>query len=147
MSFTYLRYHVIFATKEREKYLHEETRRRTLQYIGGLAREHNGMLHIGGGVPDHVHLLLTIPPTLAVSDFIGKLKSLSSGWIHRTFPDLKLFGWQDGYSAFTVSPSTLPRLKNYIAHQETHHLKLDSREELIRLLEKHGIAFDLKYVN
>ncbi|MBN2431265.1 MAG: IS200/IS605 family transposase [Acidobacteria bacterium] len=146
MSFTYLRYHVVFATKGRARFLYGDTLPRTVQYIGGIARNHGGILHLGGGMPDHVHLLITVPPTRTVSDFIGSLKSFSSGWIHRTFPDLKLFGWQDGYAAFTVSPSIEPQLSRYIERQAHHPLKLDSRLEMIRLLEKHGIPYDEKYL-
>lgn len=146
MSFVSLHYHVVFATKERACFLHGEKLTRMLEYLGGIAREHHGIVACAGGMPDHVHLLISIPPVVAVADFIGKLKALSSGWTHRTFNDLALFSWQDGYAAFTVSPSVIPSLRRYIETQIAHHQKTDSLTELIRLLNKHGIVYDEKYL-
>jgi REP element-mobilizing transposase RayT len=146
MSFTSLFYHVVFSTKDRRPSLGRESLTRTCQYIGGIARELKGLLLIGDGMPDHVHLATEIPPTARISDFIGKLKSNSSGWIHETFPDLRDFGWQDGYSAFTVSPSVLPRVKEYIRTQEEHHRNLTFQEELVALLKKHGVEYDERYI-
>jgi len=146
LAFTYLRYHVIFSTKDRIRFLHGEVLLRTVDYISGIARRNGGTVHIGGGMPDHIHLLITIPSTRAIAEFIGRLKSLSSGWIHRTFPDLKLFSWQDGYAVFCVSPSVIKHVYRYIEQQERHHQDLDSRQELIRLLQKHDIHYDPEHV-
>ena len=78
--------------------------------------------------------------------FISKVKSNSSGWIHGTFPELRGFAWQDGYSSFTVSPSVLPRVMQYIRNQREHHRKTTFQEELIGLLKKHGIKYDERYI-
>ena len=62
------------------------------QYLGGLARGLGGIAVQVGGVDDHIHILNKIPPTLAVSDFIGKLKSNSSSWMEQICP---YFEWQE----------------------------------------------------
>ncbi len=77
---------------------------------------------------------------------IGAIKANSSGWIHRTFPDLVAFAWQAGYSAFTVSKSQEGRVRKYIEGQEEHHRLKPFRDELIALLKAHEIEFDESYL-
>ena len=146
MSYHQLTYHVVFSTKDRVRFLPGEKLVRTLQYLGGIARERNGHVIRAGGMADHVHLLVSIPPTVAVADFIGQLKALASGWIHRTYKDLALFSWQDGYAAFTVSPSVLPAVREYIERQKEHHGNADSLSELRNLLKKHDVPFEDAYL-
>jgi REP element-mobilizing transposase RayT len=114
--------------------------------MGGHARNLDGQLLMGNGVSDHVHLAAVIPAKLAVSEFVGKLKSNASGWIHDTFSDLGEFSWQNGYAAFSISPSILPKVKQYIRNQQEHHRKMTFQEELIALLEKHGVEYDKRYI-
>jgi len=66
--------------------------------------------------------------------------------IHETFPDMKDFHWQDSYAAFTVSPSTLPQVLGYIQDQQRHHAKMSFQDELIELLERHGVKYDERYI-
>ena len=110
-------------------------------------REQNGRLLEGGGAPDHVHLAAMASPAVALSRFVATTKSNCTGWIHKTCPDMSSFAWQEGYSAFSVSPSMLPRLKKYIREQKTHHAKMTFQEELIALLEKHGVEYDERYIS
>ena len=142
MSYTSMNYHVVFSTKDRRPFLQDDLLTRTCQYIGGMVRELNGVLLEANGQPDHLHMAIVIPPTSAASDFIGKVKAYASGWIHRTFPDLQDFRWQDGYAAFTVSPSALAKVIAYIQTQQEHHKTLTFEEELARLLDKHEIEYD-----
>ena len=142
MSYTSMNYHVVFSTKDRRPFLQDDLLPRVCQYAGGMVRELNGVLLEANGQPDHLHLALVIPPTLAVSDFIGKVKAYASGWIHRALPDLEAFKWQDGYAAFTVSPSALDKVIAYIRGQQEHHKTLSFEEELMSLLDKHGIEYD-----
>ena len=106
-TFTSLRYHVVFSTKHRRRFLTHDIEDRVWSYLGGIARE-NGMSPIRiGGVEDHIHLIVGIPPTLAVSRAVQLLKGGSSSWIHETFAELRSFGWQDGYAAFTIGRSQI----------------------------------------
>jgi hypothetical protein len=81
-----------------------------------------------------------------LSDFVGKLKSNSSRWIHETFPELQEFAWQLGYSAFSVSVSQKQGVLDYIAGQEEHHRKVSFQEELVSFLKKHEIEYDERWV-
>ena len=146
MSYTSLFYHIVFATKERRPFLSDELAPRAIQYIGGIVRNINGRLLAGGGVDDHLHLIVTTRPVTALADFVGTLKANCTGWIHETFPDMRAFAWQDGYAAFSVSRSVLGRTIQYVKTQQEHHRKITFQEELIALLEKHGIEYDKRYV-
>ncbi len=99
-----------------------------------------------GGIDDHVHILLTVPPTIAISKAVQLLKGNSSNWIHKEFQLLKLFAWQDGYGAFTVSKSNLPAVIQYIERQREHHRRQNFQQEYRLLLKKHGVEYDEQYV-
>jgi putative transposase len=145
-TFTSLHYHVVFGTKHRETWIRQEFEQRIWEYLGGIART-NGMSALCvGGVEDHVHILLGLPPILAVSKAMQLLKGGSSKWIHDTFPELAGFGWQDGYGAFTVSQSALNDTIHYIQNQREHHQRKSFQDEYLAFLHKHGIAFDERYV-
>ncbi len=90
--------------------------------------------------------LVGAPPTLCVSEFVGKVKSNSCGWIHENCPRLHCFGWQDGYAAFTVCRPHLNQVYRYIAEQEQHHRCVSFQDELRRLLRENGIEFDERYL-
>ena len=82
----------------------------------------------------------------AVCDLLRDVKSLSSGWIHDTFANLRGFAWQEGYGAFTVSKSSKEEVIRYIAGQQQHHKRMTFEKELALLLEKHEIEYDPRYV-
>ena len=115
-------------------------------YMGGIIRAEKGVLYEIGGVADHVHMLLRWRTDDAVSNLMRHVKGRSSLWVHETFPALGGFGWQDGYSVFSVSKSREESVKRYIANQAEHHRKEDFRSELLRLLKAHGIEFNERYV-
>jgi REP element-mobilizing transposase RayT len=145
-TYTSLTYHVIFSTKNREPVLDECTRERLWPYLGGIARE-NGMRALEtGGALDHMHILLSIPPTLAVSKAIQLIKGGSSHWVKSRFPKLASFAWQDGYAALTVSQSNIDAVRRYIRDQAEHHRKRTFLQEYRALLKRHQIAFDEKYL-
>src|SRR5262249_33090832 len=104
-SYTNLLHHVIFSTQDRRPYLDAELQPRVFAYLGGILDELRARPILIGGMPDHVHILLTIPATLAVADALRVLKTNSSRWIHETWPSTRDFAWQAGYGAFSVSQS------------------------------------------
>jgi REP element-mobilizing transposase RayT len=141
-----LLYHITFATKNRKPYLQDGFREKLFAYMAGTVNDLGGHAHVIGGFYDHVHLLIRIPAKTSVSEFVGKVKSNSSR--HATASQFKIlkFGWQDGFGAFTVSPSQMARVAAYIANQIKHHRKESLEKEYVRLLQKHGIEFDEKYL-
>lgn len=145
-TYTSLHYHLVFSTKNRERWIVPDIEGRVWSYLGGIAKE-NKMTPIQiGGVEDHVHILVGASPTLAPSKIAQLSKGGSSAWIHEKFPDMKAFAWQDGYGAFTVSRSNLDEVATYIRGQREHHRHKTFQEEYITFLRKHGVQYDDRYV-
>jgi putative transposase len=86
------------------------------------------------------------PRTLGVSTLIKELKQGSSVWVKTEFQTMSSFHWQNGYGAFSVSPSHLAALKRYIENQEAHHRRESFQDEFRRLLQKYEVEFDERYV-
>lgn len=105
-----LHYHIVFSTKERQPLILNEWRPRLHSYLGGIIRGINGVGEIVGGVNDHVHLLASLRPVHCVADVMRDLKKDSSNWVKENFD--RNFAWQEGYAAFTVSPSATDAVRN-----------------------------------
>jgi len=138
--------HCVFSTKNHQKWLNPEMREQLFPYQGGIARDRGFKLIKSGGVEDHIHLLISLPSTLTIAQAIQYLKGGSSKWIHDKFPNMKDFSWQEGYGAFTIGISQLENTIVYINKQVEHHKKKTYREELIEILNLHGIQFEEKYL-
>jgi len=96
-----------------------------------------------GGTENHVHILMHLPPKLALAKAVQLLKANSSKWMGEQGKD---FSWQEGYGAFSVSSSNLDQVTRYIQNQEAHHRKSSFEEEFRALLRKHGVECDPNYV-
>ncbi|HEV3410604.1 MAG TPA: IS200/IS605 family transposase, partial [Chthoniobacterales bacterium] len=113
-TYTSLHYHLVFSTKQREPWIDTAWRGRLHEYLGGTVNGLEGSSDIVGGVADHVHLLVELKATHCLAAFLRELKKASSVWVHETMR-LVGFAWQEGYSAFTVSPSARQAVRDYIA--------------------------------
>ncbi|MGH9932379.1 MAG: IS200/IS605 family transposase [Pyrinomonadaceae bacterium] len=143
-TFSSLHYHLVFSTKERVPFIKAEWRPRVHSYLGGIIRKMNGVAEIVGGVVDHVHLLVSLRPVHCLADVMRDMKKDSSTWVKENFD--QRFSWQEGYAAFTVSPSATESVRSYIANQEEHHSKQSFVDELKELLERAGVEYDEKYL-
>jgi putative transposase len=141
-----LLYHIVFSTKNRQRWLTDGFRDEVFAYMIGIAKNQGGVGIRVGGFYDHVHLLVRIPAKLAVSEFVGTLKSNSSKQINDTSEQLRKFGWQDGFGAFTVSVSQKNRVVEYIENQMEHHASHSFQDEYLHLLKKHEVEYDPRYV-
>ena len=145
-TYTTLMIHGVFSTKGRGELITPDLLPELVKVVGGIVRDLDGKLLALNGPANHVHLLAVCHPKHALSDVFRDIKSISTDWIHAKFPALKDFAWQTGYSAFSVSPSNAEKVKAYIAGQQKHHRKQTFEDELIALLECHGIEYDRRYV-
>ncbi len=143
-TFTSLRIHIVFSTKERRPWIKPGWRTTLHEYLGGTVRGLGAVPEAIGGVEDHVHLLIGYRPTLTISDFVRELKKASSNWVAEQFEPQ--FGLQDGYSAFSVSASQKEHVRIYIGNQEAHHQRRSFREELAELLMRHGIEVNPEHL-
>lgn len=145
-SYSSLPVHVVFGTKDRARYLDPVLRPQLFAYMGGIVRELHGAARIINRIDDHAHALLSLPADLSVSECLRVVKTNSSRWVHEKFPDREKFGWQTWFGAFAVSASNESAVVQYIQDQEQHHRKMTFEEEFKVLLQKHGIAFDPRYL-
>jgi putative transposase len=145
-TYTSLHFHIVFSTKNREPFIAAEWRSRLHEYLGGMVRGMGGVSLGVGGVADHVHLLVGLKPTHCLADFLRDLKKDATNWVKDTLGH-RFFAWQEGYSAFTVSPTAVEPVRGYVSNQEEHHRNKSFREELIELLRKADIAFDERYLD
>jgi putative transposase len=139
--------HIVFSTKERVPFLlSSELRRRVHSYLAGIGKSRGCFLECVGGVEDHVHLLCRMSRTETVANFVRDLKRDSSLWIKTIEEAPKEFEWQDGYGAFSISPSHVEPLTHYIETQEWHHRTESFQDEFRRLLAKYEVEYDEQYV-
>ena len=144
-TFHSINLHVVFGTKNRQSVLHDELRVEVFAYIGGIARNREAVLLHSGGVEDHVHLLLGVPPKIAPSDLLREVKANSSRWLKED-KQVHGFGWQDGFSVFSVSPSRIAATREYLDRQRVHHERVSFGRELCDMYDAHGLPYDERYL-
>src|SRR5262245_38585623 len=130
--------HCVFSTKGREPLIAESMKRKLWAYIGGIARTNQFKALAVGGMPDYIHVLLSLPPTMAVAKALQLVKGGSSKWMNDHLPRLT-FAWQDSYGAFSIGISQVNDTIRYINTQERHHAKVTFEDEFKRFLKRHGI--------
>ena len=148
MPSTYLSlyYHLVFGTKDRAPLIEPSWRSRLHEYLGGTVAGLKGFPQGVGGMADHVHVLVGLKATHCLADFMRELKKVSSAWVHDEI-GMQRFAWQEGYAAFTVSPSARSEVQSYIARQAVHHRNRAFREELVELLKKAGVEYHTRYLD
>ena len=137
-SFSNLKYHIVFSTKLRIPWITQDLEPKLYAYIGGILGRKNGQLVEIGGIEDHIHILVGLPPSSSVASIVGAVKSNSSSFAKEKGenPD---FSWQLGYAAFTVSESQVPRVRRYIQRQKDHHRERNYESEVRALCRRHGV--------
>ncbi|MBS1261274.1 MAG: hypothetical protein MAG453_00595 [Calditrichaeota bacterium] len=138
--------HIVFATRHRQPVLSKENRERLYRYIWGICRQKECRLHRIGGYDEHVHILISLHPSISLANFVQLIKGRSSHWItdESVFPGF--VRWQRGYSAFNVCYKERSRVVEYIKNQEEHHHSVSFLEEYRDLLEDAGFEMDERYL-
>lgn len=141
-TYTQIIYHLVFATRLREPVLAKSRRDDLYRFMWGVLKNRHCHLYRIGGIEDHVHILTSLHPTMALSDVVKELKTASSVWIkgEHVFPQFT--HWQEGYGAFTHALPDKARLIDYIKNQEQHHKTVTFREEYEALLVEAGLETD-----
>ncbi len=133
MALWRLYYHLVWATKKRTPLITEDIESDLHGYIIGKADSLRCVTHAVGGIEDHLHLLVSIPPKLSLSDFVNQIKGSSSHYVNHNFENYrKKFSWQRGYGVFSLGRKQLPEAEDYVVSQKQHH----SEGNLIPWLEK-----------
>jgi REP element-mobilizing transposase RayT len=139
-----LRIHLLWSTRGRRPWLDREWHGRLFARSDVLAASLGARLVCAGAGRDHLHLYVELPAELALAPLVEALKTGTTRWIRRTFPNRREFGWQQGYAAFSVSPGDDARLLDDLRHQDVRHRQHDFAGEYLGLLERHGVQYTLQ---
>ena len=142
MSFANLYYHIMFHTKYNAMAINVENERILYSYINGFCNNYGVKLIRLGGMPDHIHMLVNMPTTVSVSDFVKQLKVATSKMLYQDGHFQYFEGWQNGYSAFTYAFKDIDMIINYIKGQKEHHKVFSFRDEYRKILIENGISPD-----
>ena len=138
--------HLVFHTKYSSVTIREEDLPKLFAYIDGIVVNQNAMVIQIGGVPNHIHILCTLPRIVSMANFVEEIKKCSSRWIKTLDSYYSKFAWQGGYGIFSVSASQVQKVKDYVTNQKEHHRKKTFQEEYEAFLKAYNIEYDPKYV-
>ena len=136
-------FRIVFSTKQRMQLIPADRQSRLWNYLAGIALNHGIQVLAVGGTEDHVHMLVVLPADMALLDAARSLKANSSKWVRETD---RLFGWQEGYGGFSVSPSQFEGVKQYIANQAVHHRIRSFEQEFLAMLQAANIDVEANRV-
>ncbi len=122
MPFWRCYYHVIWATKNRAPLITAQIEQIIYNTLRDKARELESPILSVNSVPDHIHVAASIPPKLAVAQWVKQMKGVSTREVNALFPDLETtFGWQQSYGVLTFGAKNLDFVVAYIERQKEHH--------------------------
>jgi len=121
MSYYRLFYHFAWATKKRQPLITEDNHELIYAAIKAKVEELKGIVHALNGMPDHVHLVVTVPPSLPLTMFIGQVKGSSSHLASHLRNNDIAFAWQTEYGVVSISESHIPLVIRYVSLQQQHH--------------------------
>jgi REP element-mobilizing transposase RayT len=138
--------HLIFSTKDRQNLIDKAIQNELYAYVGGICKEIECYPYAIGGVENHIHILCLLSKKVALVDLLKTVKAQSSRWIKTKGKKYQKFYWQKGYGAFSINPSEISFVKDYIYRQEEHHRKKTFKQELLYFLNKYDVAYDERYM-
>ncbi|MCL2414148.1 MAG: IS200/IS605 family transposase [Bacteroidales bacterium] len=145
-TYTQIYIHYVFAVQNRIGLIQSGWRDELYKYMTGtVANKGHKLLQIGG-MPDHVHALVSMSPKQSPSELMADVKRSSSLWINENRFVKGKFSWQEGFGAFSYGKSQITSIATYIQNQEDHHKKRTFREEYLEILKKFDVEYDERYV-
>lgn len=138
--------HIVFSTKYRKPLIQAEIEDELYSYLGGICNKLECHVIKVGGYTDHIHILCMLSKKITLMKLMEELKAHSSKWIKTKGEQYSNFYWQNGYGAFSVKPSDVEIVKNYIANQKEHHGKKTFQNEYRAFLNTYEVDYDERYV-
>ena len=145
-TFTKILVHFVFSTKNRMPTVAPAVEPGLHAYMVGISRNLECWTLAINGMPDHIHMLVSLSKKISVVTFMEEVKRDSSRWMNKEHPQRETFRWQDGYAGFSIGESGVEPLKVYIANQKKHHERKSFQEELLELLKKYHVEYDERYI-
>jgi REP element-mobilizing transposase RayT len=142
MSYVQLLYHTVIRTKASQPVLPLSRSDELYRYIWGVIKNKDGVLYRINGMEEHVHILLSLPPTLALADFMRDMKAETSRMLKRTAGFEHFTAWGEGYAALSYSLRDKDKIVNYIRNQREHHKTVSFKEEYTLFLREMGLELD-----
>ena len=144
-TFSQIYIQVVFAVSGRLSLIRSEHKENINKYITGIVRNKGQKLIAINGMSDHIHILIGLKPSMALSDLVRDIKSNSTNFINKKRLCRGKFGWQEGFGAFSYGHSQLDTIIGYIQDQEKHHSERSFKREYFALLKKFEIPFEEQY--
>src|SRR5690606_35883444 len=141
-TYTQIYIQIVFAVEGRQNLISPRHREELQKYITGIVINRKQKLIAIFCMPDHIHLLVGISPTIAISDLVRDIKSGSSNFINEKKWVRGRFNWQEGFGAFSYSRSQIGAVSDYILEQESRHEGRTFRKEYLSLLRKFDVEYD-----
>lgn len=145
-TYTQIYIQAVFAVQGRQSLIRSHYNDELQKYITGIVSGKNQKLIAINNLPDHVHMLIGLKPSAALSDLVRDIKAASSGFINDRRWVVGKFSWQEGFGAFSYSHSQLSTVIRYIQNQQAHHRRTSFKEEYVELLKRFNVAHDQRYV-
>ena len=145
-TYTQIYIQIVFAVKGRQNLIAKQNREELHKYITGIVQNREQKMLSIFSMPDHTHLLISLKPSISISDVVRDIKAGSSKFINDSNWIKGKFNWQEGFGAFSYSKSQIDNVIKYILNQEEHHKKQTFKEEYLDFLHKFEIEFDEKYL-
>ena len=133
MSYWRLYYHFTWGTKKRLFLIEESFEAELHRVIAAKATELGAIVHAVGGIEDHVHLVVSVPPKLSLSRFIGQVKGNSSHFVNKVVGPGYKFHWQAEYGVESFGEKNLPYVVRYVKSQREHHGESTTQNRLERV--------------
>ena len=138
--------HLIFSTKNRERFLTSEIDAELYPYLASIFKAMKSPALIINGTSDHVHTLFSLSRVVTIASLVEEVKTESSKWIKTKGREFRNFHWQSGYGAFSIGQSQLPTVKRYISRQKEHHRRVSFQDEYRKFLKLYEVDYDERYV-
>ena len=138
--------HITFSTKHRHPFIDDDIGTRLFEYISGICKNLECNPIVIGGHKDHIHILCLLSRKISQSKLLEEIKKNSSKWIKSVDTKYKNFYWQDGFGIFSVNPSEIDIVRDYINNQKERHKKISFQEEYLAFLKKYKIEYDERYL-
>jgi len=135
-AYSEINLHITWHVKGNRPVLQDEVEIQLHRFLRGKAMESPGVyFHDVGGTDDHVHLVVSVPPTLPLAEWIGTLKGSSSHFINHRIANQKVLSWQEGYGVVSFGTKDLPWVLAYVRNQRTHHAEGGETHERLEQIE------------
>jgi REP element-mobilizing transposase RayT len=146
MSYTTTYYHIVFRTYRSEPTISTDHERELYAYIYGIAKNLSCQTYRIGGMPDHVHIFVSLPASMSVAEFVQRVKTSSSKWMkgNSSFPNFR--GWSHEYAGFSYGLHDKDMIVGYIMRQKEHHRKVTFAEEYKQFLQAYNTKYDERYL-